>query len=125
MENKTKTLILRYEMALPTLNEYIEVERVNRHRAAALKKAWTQRVKWWTLEQRRTPLIGLYDLDIMWYRDCKRHDADNVYFGIKFLLDGIVAAGVLPGDDRKVIRDISNHIRQHKNNVVEITFIKV
>jgi len=125
MENKTQTLILRYEMALPTLNEYIEVERINRNRAALLKKAWTQKVKWWTLEQCKIQLRGLYDLDIVWYRDCKRHDADNVYFGIKFLLDGIVAAGVLPGDDRKVIRDISNHIRQHKSNVVEISFIKV
>lgn len=120
-----EVLVLTYEMALPTLNEYIDIERVNKYRASALKKAWTQKVKWWTQQQTKINLTGLHDLDLTWYRDCRKHDADNVFFSIKFLLDGIVAAKVLPGDDRKVVRDISHHIRDGKSNMVIIKFIKV
>lgn len=66
---------------------------------------------------------GLYDIEVVWYRQNKKHDADNVFFGIKFLLDGIVASGIIPGDDRKVIRDISHKIRSGDKNYVEVYFL--
>jgi hypothetical protein len=121
----TPVLILRYEVNIPTLNEYIDYERTNKYHAARVKKATTNRIKWWTMEQTRQKLPGMHDLVLIWQRNNKVHDADNVYAGIKFLLDGIVAAGTIPDDSRKHIRHISHRIEQGVSNKVEIQFYKV
>lgn len=125
MENQKKVVAkLTYNVDLPTLNEYIEIERANKYRASTSKRVWTQKIKWYTMEQgiHKIPK-GLYDIEVVWYRQNKKHDADNVFFGIKFILDGIVASGIIPGDDRKVIRDISHKIRQGEKNYVEVYFL--
>lgn len=42
-------------------------------------------------------------------------DPDNIQAGIKFILDGIVKAGVLPDDNFSVIRQISYHYKTNAN----------
>lgn len=121
----TPVLILQYEVKIPTLNEYIEHERTNKYLAAQIKKATTNRIKWWTMEQTRQKLTGMHDLVLIWQRNNKIHDADNIYAGIKFLLDGIVAAGIIADDGRKHIRHISHRIEQGNFNKVEVQFFKV
>jgi hypothetical protein len=118
-------LHLKYEIWIPTLNEYIDAERVNKYKAANMKKVLTQKIKFWTMSQSRIKLHGLHDVVLIWTRKDRRHDADNVYAGIKFLLDGIVAAGTLPGDDRKHVRHISHEIHQGNKEWVEVLFFKV
>lgn len=116
---------LQYEIKLPTLNEYIDIERTNKFKAHALKTKFTMKIRLMTLSQTRTKINGLNDLSIQWIRTNKRHDADNVFFGVKFLLDGIVAAHVLPGDDRKYIRNISHTIEQGNREKIIIKFNSV
>jgi len=118
-------LHLKYEIWIPTLNEYIDAERVNKYKAANMKKVLTQKIKFWTMSQSRIKLHGLHDVVLIWTRKDRRHDADNVYAGIKFLLDGIVAAGTLPGDDRKHVRNIRHEIQQGQKEWVEVLFFKV
>lgn len=119
------SLVLKYECNIPTLNEYIDAERSNKYRAAAMKRAITQRIKWWTMNQTRLKIIGLHDVVLTWTRNDRRHDADNIYAGVKFILDGIVAAGTLAEDNRKCIRNISHRIQQGKKEVVVVEFFKV
>ena len=38
------------------------------------------------------------NLKITWYCKNKRKDKDNVAFGIKFILDGMIEARVIPND---------------------------
>ena len=131
MENQTKAkepaLTLVYEISIITANDYIDLERLNKYKAAATKRTFTNRIKFWTLSQVKPNLMmqGTYDLVVDWYRKDRRHDADNVYFGIKFLLDGIVAAGVVADDSRKHIRNISHRIHDGKKMQVVMQFLKI
>ena len=103
-------MILNYDIKLPTLNEYINAERRNRFVAAKIKKDATNTVKLLTMAQTRQKLHGMYDLELIWTAVNKRTDADNIYFGVKFILDGIVESGVLVSDSRKHVRNISHKI---------------
>src|SRR5438105_6191615 len=90
---------------LPTLNEYIDAERRNKFIAAKIKRKTTELVAWsvkgsgWTIK-------GLSDFTFTWYVPNKRSDPDNVAFATKFVLDGLVVAGVLPSDSMKYVRSI-------------------
>jgi len=96
---------------LCTLNEYTDAERKNRYAAAKIKKDNTKictvaamAVKPFTYSEK------LYDVEIEWYVTNNRKDPDNIYFGVKFILDGLVKAGVLKNDGRQNIRHISHKI---------------
>ena len=121
----TPDLYLKYEVSLPTLNEYIDVERTSKYMAGTMKRATTNRIKFWTMSQSRIKLQGVHDLVLVWTRNNRHHDPDNVYASIKFLLDGIVAAGVLPDDSRKYVRNIAHRIQDGKSCMVEVYFYKV
>jgi Holliday junction resolvase RusA-like endonuclease len=95
---------------LPTLNEYIDAERSNWAAAAQIKADYTRMVQRLALVQ-RWPCIKQYPvhLTLYWYRRDRRTDPDNVAFGIKFILDGLRAAGVLAGDGWRQIYGIEHH----------------
>jgi Holliday junction resolvase RusA-like endonuclease len=60
---------------------------------------------------------------IVWFEPNERRDVDNIVAASKFVLDGIVAAGKLPDDNRKNFIGISHAVvtdRQHPRIVVEI-----
>ena len=61
-----------------------------------------------------------------WYSPNERKDIDNVAFAKKFVLDGLVRAGVLENDGRKQIRGFEKEIFLiDKNNPrIEITIIE-
>lgn len=103
-------MILNYDIKLPTLNEYINAERRNRFIAAKIKKEATNKIKLLTRAQTRKKLHRMYDLEITWTVTDKRVDSDNIFFSIKFILDGIVESGVLISDSRKYVRNISHKI---------------
>jgi len=113
---------LIFKTWIPTLNEYINLERRNKYSAAELKRLITGKINMYTKQQTKEKLTSCYDLDVLWIRTDKMHDPDNVYFGIKFILDGIVSSKVLEGDSRKYIRNINNTITQGKYEQVEIIF---
>lgn len=120
-----KVTKLIYETNLITLNEYIDIERGNKYRAAYIKASLTNKIKLLTLEQCRITLDGCHDIHITWYRENKKHDADNVYAGVKFLLDGIVAANVLKGDGRRHVRDIAHFIRPAEKNSIQVLIVPI
>lgn len=97
---------------LCSLNEYINAERTNRFIASSIKKKMTDIcIKSCScLLDTDIDKNGLYDVFCQWNVTNNKKDSDNVFFGIKFILDGLVKGGVLKGDGRKNIRHISHSI---------------
>lgn len=103
---------------LTSLNEYIKHERGNRYAAANLKKKNTdiciaaaksmrQVMRAGEKEVSKAKLTPLpdrqYNIIIEWTFTNRRTDPDNHFFAIKFILDGLVASGMLSGDTCKQI----------------------
>lgn len=106
-----------------TLNEYIDAERTNKYIAAQIKQAETQRVQ---VEAVNCPPVVIYPaaLRFVWYRRNRRSDPDNVAFATKFILDGLMGAGVLAGDGWKYISSIKHDFElDAKNPGVEVVTV--
>lgn len=88
-------------LKLPSLNDYIDVCRGNKYKAARFKKDIETDIGWFI---RRMPK---YDKPIQihfhWVEGSKRRDLDNVAFAKKFILDAMVKAGKLKDDNRKCV----------------------
>ena len=95
---RIQELIIHGQLA--TLNEHDKANRSNRFVGAKLKKEMTQLVaiQCGKLE----PIDGECVITCNWFYS-SRHDLDNLRFGIKYILDGMVASGKLPDDNQKFI----------------------
>ena len=98
------------DFPLPTLNEMIRTARGNKYAAAAQKKKYTGLVATEIMVQTERPHFDAISLDITWIETKKKRDPDNVFAAVKFILDGIVAAGIIKDDDRDHVASITNRI---------------
>lgn len=110
--------------SLPTLNEYIEVERANRY-AAANMKARTQELIATHLQKLRLKKTALYDVELVWTSANRRKDSDNIFFAIKFILDACVNSKKLAGDGAKYVRNISHERTYGTHDCVTVSFVEV
>ena len=84
---------------LPTLNQYIARERGNRYAAAAMKRKATELVAYSIREQcPGVVFTAPVTLDVLYTAPNRRTDRDNIAFMKKFLLDGMVKAGMIADD---------------------------
>lgn len=113
------------ECRLLTLNDYIQIERGNKFMAAKEKKRYTEICSLYAMSGINTVLKGLYDVKIIWNVETNKHDADNVYFACKFILDGLVHSKRLVADGRKNIRHISHEIYTKEKYNVEVILTEV
>ena len=90
----------------PGLNDYIKAERGNRYRAAKIKRECTELSMWCCKQQRIPKQTGPVELRITWFEPNAKRDLDNIGFAIKFVLDGMVKAGVLENDNQKWVKRI-------------------
>jgi hypothetical protein len=100
---------------LPDLNKIIRVAKSHPMAYANLKKQYTEQAAW--------ACVGVpKDLDMPVRITCKwitkdlRKDPDNVSAGVKFILDGLVQADILPDDRRKQINSITHEFGVDKQN---------
>lgn len=109
---------------LINLNDYIDAERTNRFIAAKIKREETERVAW-VAKGARLPTITTYPVTIgfHWITKDARVDCDNVCFARKFILDGLVMAGVLTNDGRRQVAgfDGDRFSIDRENPRIEIT----
>ena len=115
-------IVIHIPGELTDLNTYIRAERSNRYFAAKLKKEETERVAWLSKGHK----VEKYPINIAcnWYLKDKKKDPDNVSFSIKFILDGLVMAGVLENDSQKYIKSIGhNFFIDKKNPRVEVEIL--
>jgi hypothetical protein len=88
---------------LTSLNDYINAERTNRYMAASIKQRETALVTKKCIDQHAPKLDKLRSLEFIWKTKDKRQDKDNIAFSKKFILDGMVKAGVIPNDTYKLL----------------------
>ncbi|HFD6922280.1 TPA: hypothetical protein ACF3PP_000089 [Enterococcus faecium] len=119
---------LLIEGELTALNEFINAERRNRFIAAKIKKGETGYCR----DVAEKSELKLQETDfpcaliITWYVKNKRKDADNIAFAKKFILDGLVEAGVLPNDNRKYVQGFTDIVKEDRERQrIEITFVPI
>jgi len=109
----------------PSLNEYVSAERANRRFGASMKRKETKRVA--DAAQDLPHLDNPVVVAFKWVEPNMRRDVDNIAFAHKFILDGLVSAGVLKGDSRKYVIGLQDEFTQPDpdNPRVEITIMEV
>lgn len=95
------------------LNTYIRVERGNRYASAGIKKRETDRVFWECRKQRLSAKLGRLDYTFTWFVRDRRKDPDNIAFATKFILDGLVKAGIIESDTQA-------HVGRITHNPIEV-----
>jgi Holliday junction resolvase RusA-like endonuclease len=89
----------------PGLNEYTNANRKNRHIGAKMKYEYTEQVRLLCL--RLKPLKYPGEFQFTWVEANTKRDPDNIVFAKKFILDGLVEAGIIPDDNQKWVRSFS------------------
>lgn len=111
-------------LPLIDLNTYIRVERGHWSKAAKAKKECTNICKIHSLKAKNegleipTPFKATFE----WYVKDKRKDLDNIAFQKKFILDGMIEAGLIENDGYKQHRQSEDIYLIDKNERVEIEF---
>ena len=101
----------------PSLNDYIDAERRNKHIAAKIKRDETQRVADLAANSDMQTFDNPVMVRFVWIEPNSRRDADNVAFAKKFIIDGLVNAGILKGDSRKYVTGfIDDFFKPDKDN---------
>lgn len=102
----------------PSLNEYIDAERGIRYKAAAIKRKYTDLVAEAACNMPAflDPVYVTFD----WYERDHRRDPDNIRFAAKFILDGLVKAGVIKNDTQRWICGLEDryHVDAQRPRVV-------
>src|SRR5690625_3020649 len=99
---------------LPDMNKIIKASKSHYMAYSTLKKDYTALVQ---MSAGSLTKIEKADFEITWYCKNKRKDPDNVAGGgIKFLLDGLVKAGVLDNDGWKEVNSVKHIFKVDKNN---------
>ena len=106
---------------LPGFNEIIEAAKRNPHEYARMKETCTAMVAWLA---KKLPSYEKVALVITWYEPDHRRDPDNIMAGQKFIMDGLVQAGVIPDDSQKYILGIYHGFKvDRKNPRVEVEIV--
>ena len=93
---------------LPGLNEIIEYSKEHWAKYAGEKHNRTEEIAYLAKSQ----IKGKYqkvDLAFTWFCKNKKRDKDNIIAGQKFVLDGLVAAGIIENDGWKQIGNIFHY----------------
>ena len=97
------TATFRVNGRLDGLNEYTRACRSNKYAGAKLKKRNQAKVVRAIEDAGLKPLRGNVSLVITWYdkpgANGRHRDKDNIAFAKKFVLDGMVEAGLIADDD--------------------------
>ena len=87
---------------LPSLNEIIAAAKQHTgswNAYADMKRLWSGIVIMEAKQQRLRPMVGPVHFHFQWHERDRRRDPDNISSGgRKLTLDGLIAAGILPGD---------------------------
>lgn len=89
------------DMKLPSLNEYINVCRTNKYKAAKFKKDIEGDIAFFLygLPKFEKPI----KIHFHWIEENGRRDYDNICAAKKFILDTLVKLGKLKNDNRKCV----------------------
>jgi len=92
---------MRIEHKFTTLNQFINATRTNRYVSAKIKREETEIARLSLLGY--PPLNTPVKLRFIWSCANKRTDLDNLVWARKFIIDGMVKAGVIENDSMRYI----------------------
>jgi Holliday junction resolvase RusA-like endonuclease len=104
---------------LPGRNEAEKAARTNRYQAAKLKFDWTLQCQ--CAMGGTGKKFDRVNVELIWVEANRRRDPDNIMGGIKYVLDGIVKAGILKNDGWAQIASIENKFETGINPGVWVT----
>lgn len=113
--NAPRTLTFTVPGRLPGLNEATRDSRGNRYGANKAKHAAQACITPY-LPRPIGDLAYPVSLSITWHERDNRRDVDNICHGVKYLLDAMVAAGLLHGDGRRYVRRITHDVVTDRAN---------
>ena len=100
----------------PGLNDIIDAAKKGKGKYqpyAIMKEQYTDIVAW---AAKKLPKFNKVDIEITWYEPNVKRDVDNISAGQKFILDGLVKAGVIKNDNRKHVNSISHKFETDRLN---------
>ena len=114
------TATFTIEGRMPGLNEYTRKERGNKYQGAAMKRRETERAAWAAKAAHVPAFTEPVAVIIEWHEPNRRRDLDNVASAKKFILDGLVRAGVLANDDQRHVIGFTDtfHIDRERPRIV-------
>ena len=89
------------------MNEIVAMSKRSHYTYSKSKADWTATVALCASERGVATFLGVR-LTLMWVERNKRRDPDNIRAGAKFVLDGLVAAGILENDGWGQVKSISD-----------------
>ena len=89
---------------------------MNKYKGASIKREVTDIIYWEAKSQKLKPVSKPVHISITWYCKNKKKDPDNIAFAKKFILDGLVKAGVLENDGWKQIEGFTDKFEVDKKN---------
>lgn len=114
------------EGRFPGQNDLIGKNRMGWQVGAAVKKDYTGWAQMHFMNAIRTGSFtarqGRSDISVVWHEQTLKRDHDNILAGLKFILDGAIKAGAIPGDGQKHIGEIKSEVVKDSRYYVEITF---
>lgn len=88
----------------PTLNEQINLARSNRFKSAKCKEEWTDNIVYLARIQQTPKFPNKVWIAFRWEVKSFARDSDNVAAAAKFIMDGLVNAGVLTKDNLTIVQ---------------------
>lgn len=110
---------------MPSLNEYTRACRAHWSKGAQLKRQVENDIMWQLTPARMAskvaPISGPVIISLEWHDSNRRRDVDNVFFGVKFILDAMQKVGILEDDDRKHVVGLNHSIIDDDQDFVVVT----
>mgnify|MGYP003308397143 CR=1 FL=1 len=93
---------------LPSLNDYIDVNRRGKYKANQFKSEVEELIGW-AIKQAQTkgslkPTDKAITVYFEWHEKTKMRDADNIVSAKKYILDAMQKCGIIPNDNRRYVK---------------------
>lgn len=113
-----KTKVTDKSARFVTLNDYIRAERSSGQWAAAIKSRETDSIVRQAKHLQLKPYEGKYPVDVYftWHTNTRK-DSDNIAFVQKFILDGMVKAGLIIDDSPKYVADLHHRVKRKQMHI--------
>ncbi|MFT9076544.1 RusA family crossover junction endodeoxyribonuclease [Ethanoligenens sp.] len=125
MQNCNRHFAIVISGKMPDLNDMIKLAKSGRGKYqpyAREKVRWTQEIAW-ECKRMHIPQLRRASVKIDWREPDARRDPDNIAAAAKYIMDGLVVAGVIRDDSQRYVTSISHvwHVdKQNPRVVVEI-----
>ncbi|MHC4536082.1 MAG: RusA family crossover junction endodeoxyribonuclease [Planctomycetota bacterium] len=109
---------------LPDFNSIVEASKQHWAQYYAFKQQYTTLV-WLCARAALKPFQEFpIDFSIHWYCKDKRKDKDNISAGKKFILDGLIKAGIIPSDSWRHVGDFEDRFYLDRVNPRIVVYMK-